>query len=215
MNKEALEAMRRSYGNTPLSPESVTENPFEQFRFWFENAVESEIYEPNAMMLSTATTEGKPSARIVLLKGIDENGFRFFTNYESSKGAEMAVNPQVALTFYWDKIHRQVRIEGKVEKISAEASTGYFQSRPKGSQIGAWASPQSRVITGREVLEHSMEKLAEKYSDEAVLPRPEHWGGYIVIPERMEFWQGRNNRLHDRVVYEKKNRGWKIFRVAP
>lgn len=215
MKKEALEAMRRSYGNTPLSPENVIENPIEQFRFWFENAVESEIYEPNAMMLSTATLEGKPSARIVLLKGIEKNGFRFFTNYESSKGKEMAKNPQVALTFFWDKIHRQVRIEGMVEKISPDASTEYFQSRPKGSQIGAWASPQSQAISDRAVLEKNVANLIEKYNGSESLPRPQHWGGYVVIPNRIEFWQGRDNRLHDRVVYESHGNGWKVFRLAP
>lgn len=215
MNKEVLEAMRRSYGNTPLSPKNVIENPIEQFQFWFKNAVESEIYEPNAMMLSTATLDGKPSARIVLLKGIEKNGFRFFTNYDSSKGKAIAENPQVALTFFWDKIHRQVRIEGTVEKISAKDSTNYFQSRPKGSQIGAWASPQSQTIDGREVLEKNKTNLVEKYADAKVLPRPEHWGGYVVIPNRIEFWQGRDNRLHDRVVYQKKESGWEIYRVAP
>ena len=215
MKKEALEAMRRSYGDTPLSPENVIENPIEQFQFWFKNAVESEIYEPNAMMLSTATLEGKPSARIVLLKGIDEKGFRFFTNYDSSKGKEMADNPLVALTFFWDKIHRQIRIEGTVKKISAKASTEYFQSRPKGSQIGAWASPQSQTISGRDVLEKNKKGLVEQYTDAEVLPRPKHWGGYVVIPNRIEFWQGRDNRLHDRIVYEKKRGGWKIFRLAP
>ena len=215
MKNSALEAMRIKYGNLPLNPEDVTANPVEQFKLWFKNASESGIYEPNAMTLSTVSPEGKPSARIVLLKGFDEKGFIFYTNYDGRKGKQLAENPFAALTFYWDVIHRQVRIEGKVKKLSAKASTAYFQKRPKGSQIGAWASPQSQAISGREILEQNVADLIAKHEKDEVLPRPKHWGGYVVIPEIIEFWQGRDNRLHDRVTYEKKGRGWKTSRLAP
>lgn len=215
MKKEVLEAMRIKYGNLPLNLEDVAKEPVEQFKLWFKNASESGIYEPNAMTLSTVSPEGKPSARIVLLKGFDEKGFIFYTNYEGRKGKQLAENPFAALTFYWDVIHRQVRIEGKVKKLSAKASTAYFQKRPKGSQIGAWASPQSQAISGREILEENVADLIAKHEEDEVLPRPKHWGGYVVIPERIEFWQGRDNRLHDRVAYEKKGRSWKTSRLAP
>lgn len=215
MNREIAD-MRQKYGEVELSPENVSPNPFQQFKDWFSVASESGILEPNAMTLASATAEGKPSARIVLLKGIDEKGFLFYTNYESRKGEELIENPQAALIFYWDTLHRQVRIEGKVEKASQKTSDDYFNKRPKGSQIGAWASPQSRMIDSRSILENNKASLNEKYADQDHLPRPKHWGGFRVKPQRIEFWQGRNNRLHDRVVYEKQKNGrWKIFRLAP
>ena len=210
-----IEDMRQKYGEISLSPENVNTNPFQQFQDWFKVASESEILEPNAMTLATAV-DGKPAARIVLLKGIDDKGLIFYTNYESHKGQELIKNPQAALIFYWDTLHRQVRIEGKVEKVSKKVSDDYFQKRPKGSQIGAWASPQSQQIEDRSILENNKSELEEKYASAEKLPRPSHWGGFRVKPQRMEFWQGRNNRLHDRVVYEKMRNGrWKIFRLAP
>lgn len=210
-----IEDMRQKYGEISLSPENVNPNPFQQFQDWFRVASESEILEPNAMTLATAV-DGKPAARIVLLKGIDDKGLIFYTNYESHKGQELIKNPQAALIFYWDTLHRQVRIEGKVEKVSKKVSDAYFQKRPKGSQIGAWASPQSQQIEDRSILENNKSELEAKYASAEKLPRPTHWGGFRVKPQRIEFWQGRNNRLHDRIVYEKMRNGrWKIFRLAP
>ncbi len=214
--KKNIADMRQKYGEVDLSPENVSPNPFQQFQDWFSVATESGILEPNAMTLASSTSDGKPSARIVLLKGIDEKGFLFYTNYESRKGEELIENPQAALIFYWDTLHRQVRIEGKVEKASQKTSDAYFNKRPKGSQIGAWASPQSQVIDSRSILENNKASLNKKYANQEQVPRPKHWGGFRVKPQRIEFWQGRNNRLHDRVVYEKMRNGrWKIFRLAP
>ncbi len=216
MKNSKIEAMRQKYGNHPLSPKGADKSPFGQFESWFKIASEANILEPNAMLLSTVSKEGAPSARVVLLKAYDKRGFVFYTNYESRKGEQMAANPNVALTFFWDVLHRQVRIEGTVSKISAKASTQYFQKRPKGSQIGAWASPQSQMIDSRAILEEKKAALETEYENDSILPRPPHWGGYIVKPQRVEFWQGRDNRLHDRVVYEKQKNGrWKIFRIAP
>jgi pyridoxamine 5'-phosphate oxidase len=175
----------------------------------------SEIEEVNAMTLATVTAEGFPSARIVLLKGYTEEGFVFFTNYQSHKGKELEQNPRACLVFFWKALERQVRIEGMVEKIAAADSEAYFQSRPVGSQIGAWASPQSTVISGREVIENNVVELEKKYTNTSI-PRPEHWGGYIVKPVNIEFWQGRSSRLHDRILYTaQKDLSWKIERLAP
>ncbi|MEM6361045.1 MAG: pyridoxamine 5'-phosphate oxidase, partial [Bacteroidota bacterium] len=173
------------------------------------------ISEVNAMHLSTVNPNGMPSSRIILLKGIENNGFVFFTNYQSDKGKDLDANPAAALLFFWKELERQVRIQGHIEKISKEDSEQYFQSRPKGSQIGAWTSPQSTVIESRELLEEREKAIAEKYKDEEVLPKPEQWGGYILKPMRIEFWQGRPNRLHDRILYSQVDGHWKINRLAP
>jgi len=208
--------LRKEYEGPKLELSDVSDDPIKQFETWFREAQNNNIQEPNVMTLATSTNEGKPSARIVLLKGVEENGFLFFTNYESRKGAELAENPNAALVFCWLEMARQIRIEGFSQKISAEDSKSYFQSRPKGSQIGAWASPQSTIINDREILESKADELAKEFVNAEKLPLPEFWGGYLLIPTMIEFWQGRINRLHDRIIYTKQNDGtWKIERLAP
>ncbi len=208
--------LREDYRKAQLEIEEVESTPFQQFQHWFQMARQSELKEPNAMTLATCTPDGKPSARIVLLKGIDEKGFFFYTNYESRKGQELDKNPHAALVFAWLELEKQVRIEGIVERITAEQSTAYFQSRPKGSQIGAWASPQSQVIENRSLLEENVQALTAKYEAAETLPRPAHWGGYRLRPTVVEFWQGRSSRLHDRIRYLlQEDNSWKIERLAP
>ena len=213
MNKSIAD-IRKDYSLHALNETDIAADAIQQFSGWWHDAVNSEIFEVNAMTLSTATKEGKPSARIVLLKGFDEHGFVFFTNYESKKGQELAENPYAALTFFWKEIERQVRIEGTVEMVDATESDDYFCSRPAGSRIGAWASPQSKVIESRAVLENNVANYTKKFQNS--IPRPPHWGGYRVMPLMIEFWQGRSNRLHDRIQYAKTAEGsWKAERLAP
>ncbi|MEO0555541.1 MAG: pyridoxamine 5'-phosphate oxidase [Bacteroidota bacterium] len=207
--------IRAEYSKHTLDISDVQGDPIEQFQLWFDEANKVEISEVNAMHLSTVNPNGMPSSRIILLKGIENNGFVFFTNYQSDKGKDLDANPAAALLFFWKELERQVRIQGHVEKISKDDSEQYFQSRPKGSQIGAWTSPQSTVIESRELLEEREKAIAEKYKDEEVLPKPEQWGGYILKPMRIEFWQGRPNRLHDRILYSQVDGHWKINRLAP
>lgn len=207
--------IRRDYSLKTLNEDEVADSPFLQFADWWQQAIESEIDEVNAMTLATASLEAVPSARIVLLKGYDEKGFVFYTNYESAKGRELAENPKASLLFFWKELERQIRITGIVEKVSAAESDDYFLSRPTGSQIGAWASPQSHVIENRSWLEKNVKRLEEKFSSETVT-RPPHWGGYRVKPVIIEFWQGRSSRLHDRLQYSLQENGtWKIERLAP
>ncbi|MEP7016300.1 MAG: pyridoxamine 5'-phosphate oxidase [Verrucomicrobiota bacterium] len=190
-------------------------NPIKQFGNWFTAAIEAGIRDVNAMSLATAGTDAKPSVRIVLLKGFDQDGFVFFTNYESEKGRELAANPRAALGFYWIELDRQIRITGGVEKVSREESEHYFHSRPVGSQLGAWASRQSEVVDGRRVLDARLAEMIERFGDQAI-PLPPHWGGYRVTPDLVEFWQGRPNRLHDRFRYMRtSDGGWQIDRLAP
>ncbi len=214
-DKATLENLRKDYRAEKLSEKDEKSNPIEQFDHWFDEALKSGIYEPNAMTLATASTDGKPAARIVLLKGFNQDGFVFYTNYLSRKGKELAKNPVVALVFFWPELERQVRIEGTIEKVSKETSEKYFQSRPKESQIGALASPQSQVIEDRSLLEKNWKELEKKYADQEI-PKPSFWGGYLVKPQVIEFWQGRSSRLHDRIVYRKADKNnWKIVRLAP
>jgi len=213
MNKRIAD-IRKEYSLHALTENDISEDAIDQFTRWWNDAIRSEIIEVNAMTLATSTVAGKPSARIVLLKGYNKRGFVFFTNYESRKGKELDENPKAALVFFWKEIERQVRIEGTVEKISAEENDEYFFSRPEGSRIGAWASPQSQVINNRQVLETNVEQYVSEFKNS--IPRPPHWGGYRVMPLRVEFWQGRMNRLHDRIQYTKIADGsWKVDRLAP
>lgn len=213
--KISVAELRKDYRNAELSEADIAEDPIVQFAHWFEQALQAKLPEPNAMTLATADAKGKPSARMVLLKDFDVNGFVFFTNYNSHKASDLDENPFAAIVFYWHELERQVRIEGKVKRISEKDSDAYFHSRPLESRLGAWASPQSKKIESRAVVEKSFEALLEKYKD-IDPPRPPHWGGYVIKPERIEFWQGRPGRLHDRIIFKKSKRGtWKTARLAP
>lgn len=208
-----LADLRQDYARADLTEETADHDPFRFFARWFEEA-RAHVREPNAMTLATVGADGQPTARIVLLKGQDERGFVFYTNYESRKGEELAVNPRAALVFWWEPLERQVRIEGTIGKVAGKVSDAYFASRPRGSRLGAWASDQSRVVDDRAELEARLEEVEEQY-DDGHIPRPPHWGGYRVLPSRFEFWQGRPNRLHDRLEYVPANGAWKIRRLAP
>jgi pyridoxamine 5'-phosphate oxidase len=210
-----LDDLRREYTRRGLREEDLAAEPFSQFRAWFDEIARSGVREPNAMTLATATPDGRPSARMVLLKGFDARGFVFYTNFESRKGGELTANPYAALVFFWVELERQVRVEGRVERVSAEESDAYFASRPEGSRLGAWASQQSAVLPGRAPLEARYEELERRY-DGREIPRPPFWGGYRVVPESVEFWQGRENRLHDRLRYRRQtDDSWVIERLSP
>ena len=210
-----LSGLRKEYRRERLDEATAAADPLSMFEEWFAEAAESGLVEPNAMTLATASPEGKPSARVVLLKDFDATGFSFFTNYASRKGQEIAANPFAALTFWWGPLERQIRIEGRVEKLDAAASDAYFASRPQGSRLGAWVSHQSAVIPDRTVLEQRLAELTAQYGDEAP-PRPPFWGGYRVIPAVYEFWQGGLHRLHDRLRYTRRDDGtWELVRLSP
>ncbi len=214
MNKSIAD-IRKDYQLQSLLETDVAHNPFEQFNKWWDDALKSEIDEVNAMTLATADKDAMPSARIVLLKGFDEKGFVFFTNYNSQKGSELAQNDRACLVFFWKELERQVRIYGNAEKISTEENIAYFNSRPNGSKIGAWASPQSLVVAGTAWLKETFDYYRERFKH-GEIPKPPNWGGYRVKPFKIEFWQGRPNRLHDRILYSKTQEGsWKFERLAP
>ena len=215
MKQEDLENEREDYKLAALSENDSKADPVKQFQIWFDQAQEAKVPERNAMTLATATPDGRPSARVVLLKGYSDYGFSFYTNYLSRKGKEIAKNPNVALTFFWPSMERSIRVEGTIEKVSKEQSEKYFHARPKNSQIGAVASPQSQEIADRSVIENKWKELEAEYEGKEV-PKPSFWGGYIVKPRLIEFWQGRESRLHDRIVYKKTdNKNWKKVRLAP
>jgi pyridoxamine 5'-phosphate oxidase len=213
--RRSVAEMRTEYMRHGLTEADLDADPFQQFRAWFEQALAANLPEPNAMALATATLDGSPSARMVLLKGFDERGFVWYTNYESRKGGELAANPRAALVFYWAELERQVRAEGRVERATAEESDAYFHSRPQGSQIGAAVSHQSQVLPDRAMLERRAAELAAEYEGREI-PRPDYWGGYRLVPAVIEFWQGRPNRLHDRLRYRRRADGvWEVERLSP
>lgn len=213
-SKKSIAALRREYSQQALAESEVSGNPIDQFTEWFEQAFSADLLDVNAMTLSTATKQGRPSSRIVLLKGVDEAGFRFYTNYGSRKGMELNENPYAALCFYWAPLERQVRVEGEVEKLSRSTSGGYFEQRPRKSKLGAWASKQSSKVSSREELEKRFKEIEQKFEDQEI-PLPDFWGGFLLRPQRIEFWQGRESRMHDRICYEKEGEAWNIFRLAP
>ena len=216
MTDPHLADLRKTYAQRSLSEADVLPNAMRQFRQWLDEALTAQLDEPTALTLSTVAAGGQPSSRVVLLKGLpDDAGFLFYTNYDSRKGHELVAQPLAALNFFWPGLERQVRVEGRVEKAPEVVSTEYFQSRPRSSQLGAWASPQSQVISSREELEARETAVAERFGTQDPLPRPENWGGYILRPTRIEFWQGRPSRLHDRIVYELEGNTWKRSRLAP
>lgn len=210
-----IAAIREDYSRGSLTENEVDKNPFSQFKVWFEQALQARVMEPNAMVLSTINQEGFPSSRVVLLKDMKQDGFSFFTNYNSQKGQDLERSNTVGLLFFWPELQRQVRIEGFVTRLSEEDSNEYFASRPRGSQVGAWASPQSKIIENRAYLEKQVIQYEGAFGNQDAIPRPHFWGGFFVRPIRFEFWQGRSSRLHDRIAYQKEDVQWEINRLAP
>jgi pyridoxamine 5'-phosphate oxidase len=213
--QQAIEDIRRDYKLRALDNSDLLADPIAMFRLWFDEATKSDATDVNAMSLATCGVDAQPTARVVLLKGIEDNGFVFYTNYDSAKAHQIASNDRVGLCFYWPELERQVRIDGTIQKVSAQASLEYFNSRPYESRLGAWASAQSRPLTDRQTLEQRYAELKLQYPDANAVPLPETWGGYTVIPHRMEFWQGRPSRLHDRFEYTLRESQWQIMRLYP
>lgn len=214
-NSVNIADIREDYEREGLLEAGMLGDPLVQFNQWMQSAIDAKLWQPNACTLATATKDGRPSARIILLKEVNDRGFVFYTNYTGRKGRELAENPQAALVFMWPEFSRQVRVSGLVEQVDSATSDAYFAVRPRGSRLGAWASPQSEVVENREALENAMRSYEEKYAGDEV-PRPPHWGGYCLIPDTIEFWQGRPSRLHDRLVYSRvENDNWKLERLAP
>jgi len=209
-----INKLRHDFSKSSLTEKEVNPDAILQFEKWFKEAVDAKVNEPNAMTVSTADEKGKPSARILLLRNFGKNGFVFYTNYNSRKGEEISKNPQCALLFFWPELERQIRIEGVLEKQNSSDSDIYFNTRPRGSKLGAWSSPQSKVVSNREELDKAYEMMSNKFPNEEV-PRPEFWGGYILKPDTIEFWQGRPSRMHDRILYTNNGKSWKIERLAP
>ena len=214
MESSKIAHLRKDYTLNGLDQQDILQSPIDQFKKWFDESLSAEVIEPNGMFLSTISPEGYPQGRIVLLKEVDDHGFTFYTNYNSQKGNDLAAHPLASLTFWWAELERQVRIVGKVEKVSEAESDAYFSIRPRGSQLGAWVSTQSEVIENREVLTNKLVRFEKQFVDQPV-PRPPHWGGYRVIPHEIEFWQGRSSRLHDRIRYQYQTNEWKIERLSP
>ena len=212
--KQAVAMLRREYDGKPFTEENVHADPIQQFSDWFDVAIDKIHHDPNAMILATTSPDGQPTTRTVLLKGFDGKGFVFYTNYNSRKAKHISSNPGVSLTFYWPDLMRQIHIEGKAEKVSAAQSDSYFKTRPDSSKLSAWASDQSSPVESREELENRLKEMEKKFGKGEV-PRPPHWGGYIVKPDQIEFWQGRLNRLHDRIRYKKIKEAWEIERLSP
>ena len=210
-----LAEIRKEYSKATLDISNVKSDPIHQFTKWFDEAIEAKVLEPNAMSLATVSSDNRPSCRIVLLKGIEENKFLFYTNYQSHKGKELENNPVCALTFFWPELERQIRIEGIAGRVSENKSIEYFHSRPLGSQVSAWASPQSAIIENRLILEDRARQIEKRFEGDKVLPKPQQWGGYEVDPVLIEFWQGRESRLHDRLEYVRVDGLWKVHRLAP
>jgi pyridoxamine 5'-phosphate oxidase len=213
--KTNIAEIRKEYSKASLDVATVNSDPLKQFENWFSEALNAAVIEPNAMNLATVNENGKPSSRIVLLKGVENGRFVFYSNYQSKKGKELEVNPACALTFFWPDLERQVRIEGVAERLDDKISETYFQSRPRSSQIGAWSSPQSAILKDRSILDERVAQMEKKFEASGVLPKPHQWGGYSVDPFLIEFWQGRPSRLHDRIQYMKVDNAWQIHRLAP
>jgi pyridoxamine 5'-phosphate oxidase len=213
-NHDYIRDLRKDYTQHALTEADVADSPFDQFSLWLDQALKAHVPEPNATTLSTVQ-DGRPSARVVLLRGLEGDGLLFFTNYTSRKGKEIARNPFACMTFFWPELERQLRVEGSIIKASEAVSDAYFFSRPRGNRLGAWASPQSEVIENREVIERLSTVFETQYPADTSIPRPPHWGGYVLVPDSFEFWQGRASRLHDRIRYRQENGNWVIERLAP